>query len=176
MVEQAWEAAERYEGYRVAARDATLRAIHELRLHDLVGDRLSLTGIGDSELAHWQHWPVRHFDWPGIVADFRPFLNRFEVAIWKDGALLALAIGRPSDGPDNVTMHFLERRWGDNPIKGWVAEIATDAADNYARVLDKQWLKLKNPVREAISKYESIGFELAPAIKGNTYYRRQVTI
>ena len=42
-----------------------------------------------------------------------------------------------------------------------VEEIATDAADNYARVLDKQWLKLKNPVREAISKYESIGFELA---------------
>lgn len=175
MAEEAWKAAARYEGYRTAAREATVDAIVTLGLGDLVGRRFSLTGIGAYELTDWQTWPVKHFEWQEVVDDFRPYLKRFEIAIWQNAKLLGMAIGRPSDGPDNVTLHFLERRWGENPLKGWIAEIATDATDNYARILGKQWVRLKNPIKEAIPKYESLGFQLAKPIGGNTYYRRQVS-
>jgi hypothetical protein len=132
------------------------------------------TAIGEEELAAWQAWPSPVFDWREVVADFRPYLDRFELAIWSGDMLAALIIGRPSKGNDNLTLHFLERSWANNPLAGWVALIATDAADNYARVLEKQHLVLKNPIPEAIPKYESLGFVVANSINRNTYYRREV--
>ena len=174
MVEQAWQAGVRYEGYRQAARDVTIEDLGSLGLSQDVGD-IRLSGINALELAHWASWKTRHFDWGAITADFYPYLDRFEVAIWQGDRLLALSIGRPSKGSDSVIIHFLERCWEDNPLKGWASLIITDVADNYARVLEKQYVKLKNPIPEAIPKYQSIGFSLANSPNRNTYYSRQVT-
>jgi hypothetical protein len=62
-------------------------------------------------------------------------LRRFEVAIWNGETLLALAVGKPSRGDDNVTLHFLERLVGNNPVASYVALIVADMAENYAKLL-----------------------------------------
>lgn len=113
MAEEAWAAAARYEGYRLAAREATSESLAGLGLGDVLGGRFSLSGIGDRELADWKTWPSPHFDWPGIVTDFRPYLSRFEIGIWQDGRLLGMAIGRPSKGLTTSLFIF----WRDDGAK-----------------------------------------------------------
>jgi hypothetical protein len=178
MTEQAWEAAARYDGYRQASLEVTQG---NLSLAERDGadcpelSRVVLTTINSSALSSCDQWESGTFDWPLIVSQFRPYIDRFDVAVWLDGAVLGLGIGRPSKGPDNLTLHFVERRWSDNPLRGWIAQIVTDAADNYAKVLGKQRVKLKNPVLQAVPKYESLNFRLAERIGANTYYSREVS-
>src|SRR3954447_8218456 len=75
-------------------------------------------------------------------------------AVHRKGAL-------HSTGPDNVTVHFVERYLGQNPLAGHMAAIVTDAAINYAAILEKVRVKLKDSTPEAIPSYRRLGFELA---------------
>lgn len=130
-----------------------------------------LLGIDDAAIAAAVNW---RFPWRRIVGQTRPYFRRFELALWHNGNLYGLAIGRASKGPDNVTVHFLERAPGDNPFAGYFIRIAMDAADNYAKLLGRQRVKLKNPVPGAIPAYERVGFLVAEIYKGNTYWARYV--
>ena len=184
MAEQAWEANLRYEALRLAAREATREKVHLLADDPIAvaAANISLTEISEVALRQWsERWtahPCPHggnFDWPRLRAEFRPYINRFEVAVWAFGTLCGMALGRPSSGRDNLTLHFLERYWGENPLAGSVASIVFDAADNYARVLGRQWLKIKNPFSGAIPRYERLGFSVAQGIGQHTYYAREIT-
>lgn len=137
-----------------------------LDLIAITNDALNETERGDD---NWK------FPWRAIVGQFRPYLRRFEVALWFEGQLYGLAIGRASRGKRNVTIHYLERPKQNNPFAGWIAAMVMDASDNYGKILNSQWVRIKNPLPGVIRRYETLGFSLAETIKGSTYYERRVS-
>jgi hypothetical protein len=132
-------------------------------------DLISITPHALEEAKDWE------LPWNQIVGQVRPYLRRFTVAIWFEGLLYGLGAGKASRGKENVTIHYLERRPGENPFAGWVSLMVLDAAENYGKILGSQWVKVKNPVPEVIPKYESLGFSLAGTYRGATYYQRRVS-
>ena len=172
--------ARRYEIYRETARNFTEVIIQMAASNSPLPRRIlmppeaafaTLSEIDDRALAAAGGW---HFPWRRIVGQARPYFRRFELALWYRNDLYGLAVGRASRGPDNVTIHFLERASGNNPFAGYFAQITADSADRYAKLLGRQMVKLKNPVPGAVPKYQALGFSVAETIKGNTYYSRQV--
>lgn len=167
--------ARRYEIHREAARhftEAKIAVLAKYKLMPVQAMMCNLRAIDDAAIRAAEGW---EFPWKRIVGQIRPLYRRFEVALWHGGNLRGLAVGRASRGPDNVTVHFLERAPSDNPFAGYFAQIALDAADNYAKLLVRQRVKLKNPVEGAIPTYQALNFSIAEPIKGNIYYARQVT-
>lgn len=166
--------ARRYEINREAARHHTellIRFLSGKQLMPAVAATSVLAGITDDAISMADGWT---FPWRRIMGQNRPYFRRFELALWEGGTLWGLAVGRSSRGPDNVTIHFLERAPGDNPFTGYFAQIALDAADRYAKLIMRQRVKLKNPALGILPKYEALGFSLAEPIKNNTYYARKV--
>lgn len=168
-----------YEGYRQAAREMTESDIFDraeggdFTSNALLGMRL--TSIDDTTLdAISEQWGTSEFPWRQICGQARPFIRRFEVAIWIGDELEGLCTGRASRGDDNVTIHFLERSPDPSYLKGYIAEIATDAAEAYAFVIGRRRVKLKNPVPGALPVYQTLGFTLAETYRRNTYYERLV--
>ena len=165
---------QKYEGFREVARERTRDTLWERILPAKLPIELyafDFTSISDAALKEAEGW---NFRWRRIVGQTRPYLRRFEVAVWKDGRLLGLAVGRASRGPDNVTIHYLERSRADNPLATHFAMIALDATDNYAKIISRQRVKLKNPAPGVIKKYQALGFSLAETYRGATYYERRV--
>lgn len=172
-----WEAEIRYEEYRDVARWAAQSFVTSIPLwrSDEERDLVRLTAIDEAALNSWEAtWPDKMFDWREIASHFKKDVDRFETAIWFGEELCGLTAGRCSNGPDNVTIHFLERMRPDNPLKGLIALLATETADRYAKILQKQRVKLKDPLPDAIVVYETLGFVVAEPIGRTTYYVRQV--
>jgi S-(hydroxymethyl)glutathione synthase len=176
----AWEANERYEGYRQAVREHVLE---DYRSNIFIGNLSSLNqglkflAINDDALVAWRanrtSW---NFPWDNVVEHFKRDTHRFEIAIWSGGELAGLSVGGVSDGPDNVTVHFLERCKNHTVLKGWIAQIVTDVAEAYGKVLGKQRVKLKDPTEGAIPIYKELSFSLAESIKKTTYYARRIPV
>ena len=175
----AYAANQKYTEFRTAACDFVLERYKEsIFVNDLASltKGLEFVPIDERALeayaatnANWQ------FDWLEWYRHFwRNDPDRFDIAIWQNGELCGLAAGRPSTGNDNVTIYVLERRRDCLRLKGWIAQIVTDVAEAYAKVLGKQRVKLKDPVQEAIPTYERLGFEVAESIKSIKYYARRV--
>jgi hypothetical protein len=174
-----WEANEKYEGFREEARAFTLDEYCSTVFvtgYQALQNRLRFGAIDDEVLREWHamraHW---NFPWDEIVTHFRKDTHRFEIAVWKDAQVAGLGIGGVSDGPDNVTIHFLERCQNHTPLKGWIAQIVTDAATVYGKILGKQRVKLKDPLPGARPTYEKLGFSLAENIGKTTYYERRIS-
>ena len=168
----------RYERLREAARALTtdmenIRAGNgEMTPNVLLG--LRLTSISDAAIdAAYAQWGAAIFPWTSICGQARPYVRRFEVAIWINGSLEGLCTGRASNGPDNVTLHYIESR-PSGLLQGYVAEIATDAAEEYAALIHRRRVKLKDPVAEKIALYEALGFRKAETYSGSRYYDRIV--
>lgn len=166
-----------YEEFRRVAREATLRFVTSMPVWNSEEEKLSvrLTGIDAACLdACDATWGDTMFDWQVIDAHFKRDTDRFEVAIWSGETLCGLAMGRSSNGPDNVTIYFLERMRPDNPLRGRVALLATEAADRFAKIQEKQRVKIKDPLPDAIVVYETLRFVLAEPLGRITYYARPV--
>jgi hypothetical protein len=170
-----YEAKAKYEGYREVVLALTLEDFRSSEAGCAKDPSLMLTGIDAATVANWkEHWGKVWFPWDALLRDYRSDVDRFEVAIWLGQKVMGMSYGRVSRGPENVTIQFLERFGDETPLKGWVALIVADCADKYAKLLGKQWVKVKDPVPGAIPVYETLGFTLAETLKGRTYYARQV--
>jgi hypothetical protein len=172
-----WEAEIKYQEYRGVARAAALRFVQSMPVWNSAEESASvrLSEIDAPCLEIWRRsWRHKEFDWEENAAHFQREVDRFEVAIWSGQELCGLAIGRVSRGPDNVTIHFLERRSGDTPLTGRIALLATETADHYAKILNKQRVKLKDPLPGAVVTYQRLNFVLVETIGKTTYYARQV--
>jgi hypothetical protein len=156
----------RYEAFRDEARERVQASLN-------VGVRFQLTGVDELALEVWRRdWRVKgpkSFDWDDVKTVLGNQNDCFEVAIWCGDKLCGLAMGRCSGGPDNVTIHFIERLWEGNPLARKVAEIVLNVAYEYARIMQKRWVKLKDPIPEAIALYASLGFRLVEP-KGRTIF------
>jgi hypothetical protein len=173
-----WRESEtRHEEFREVARDTALHYVQSMPIWEPLESRLAvkLTAINRGYLETWKAtWPEKAFDWQGIDAHFGKDASRFEACIWYDSELCGLVVGRVSNGPDNVTIHFLEKKRPANPLSRKIALIATEAATRYAKILGKQRVKIMDPVPDAIVVYERLLFVLAKPIGKTTYYERQV--
>jgi hypothetical protein len=168
--------ARRYEIHRETARHFTEEKVSFLARYDLMPREASicrLTAIDDAAIEAAAKWEDP-FPWKRILGQTRPYYRRFELALWVTGNLYGLAVGRASRGPDNVTVHYLERAPTDNPFRGYFTQIVVDVADNYAKLIVRQRVKLKNPVAGVIPTYQAMNFSIAETIRGNIYYARQV--
>lgn len=168
-----------YNGYRLAAYQiAVTHALTLSQSREITEDLfagLRITAINDAALSELvRQWRKPHFAWTRICGQSRPYVKRFEAALWIDDALEGLCMGRPSHGPDNLTLHFLEQRPSPSRLKGFVADIAFDAAEAYASLLGKRRLKLKDPAAGAVPLYEALGFRFAARYRGVVYYERGI--
>lgn len=172
-----WEAEIRYEEFREVAREVALRFVLSMPTWESEEEKLlvRLTAIDEPCLDIWEStWGNKMFDWREIDTHFKRDTDRFEVAVWSGEELCGLASGRSSNGPDNVTIHFLERMRPDNPLKGRIALLVTETADRYAKIQQKQRVKIKDPLADAIVVYETLRFVLAEPLGQTTYYARLV--
>jgi hypothetical protein len=173
-----WEAEVKYEEFREVARERALWFVHTMPVWNSDEEKslVRLTAIDDDCLDILEStWPDPEFNWRVIDTHFkRNDTDRFEVAIWSGEQLCGVASGRASNGPDNVTIHFVERLMQDNPLRGRIALLATETADRYAKILQKQRVKLKDPFPDAIVVYQRLRFVLAEPIGQTTYYAREV--
>jgi hypothetical protein len=115
-----------------------------------------------------------NFPWDRIAAQVRSTPRHLSLAIWGNERLCGLAAGTASCGADNVTIRFLERFHGDNPLQGLILPLAAEAAEAYAVVLGKRRVKIKNPTQGATSWYIRNGFVLDKRIAGAPYLAREV--
>jgi len=174
------EAHSRYQGLR----DAAFHAVVDVwrgRVPREVDLRILPPYFIDADaLKFWsQLWgviekPAAVFPWDEIFDQIWTTPRRLDVAIWDGSLLCGFAAGMASRG-NNVTIKFLESWPGDrNKLRGFIAPIAIDVADMYARLLGKQWVMLKDPLPKAIARYHDLGFRLDRTLKGHTYWKRIV--
>ncbi|NUJ81985.1 hypothetical protein HUN39_18530 [Methylocystis sp. FS] len=177
-----YEAIVRYEEYRSAAYQFSEEALkRNIRVNpayiSLTGIAIQLAPISDAAIRCWRddaNDPI--YPWDELKSQFRPYINRFELAIWGNGRVCGMAYGRPSKGPSNLTIHFAERWMSDsNPLKGFIAPTIADVANAYAIILEKRFLRIKDPVEDAIPAYLSLGFHHAEPIGRVSYMERRVT-
>ncbi len=172
----------KYEGYREAVRLHTETEVITLSASGIYPPEVQLgfrlTAITpeavDATETYWQHTVL---PWRRIVGQNKPYVRRFEVAMWIGEALVGMAVGRPSRGRDNLTLQYLERDRGANAfptMKGYVADIAFTAAENYATVIGRDWLKLRGPIPQAVPLYTKLGFTTVERIDGVDFLKRRV--
>lgn len=176
-----FEKIDEYEGIREAtflvSQTALKRRIqNDISLSRIANVSIRLGPLDEAAIQNWHGtWAKQSkFPWDRLWSDFRPYIDRFEVAIWADGQVCGLALGRPSGGNQNVTIHFIERNMGaNNPFGGLVIRTVVDVATFYARALGKEWVKIKDPVPGAIRAYLEVGFVQAAKIGRIEYLERK---
>ena len=97
------------------------------------------------------------------------------MALWFEGRLYALAVGRASRRKHNVTVHFLEREYDNNPFAEFVTLVVLDVADNFGKIIGAETVRIRDPVDGMIGRYERLGFALAQTLRGSTYYERRIS-
>lgn len=174
-------AVDRYNGIRDAVYEIASERISEkiitvpefAPIHDV---EMQLGPIDFSALRSWQrNSGTPDFPWDALKHGFKNHLDRFEAAVWGNGRVCGLAIGIPSKGSQNVTIHFVERWMDDkNPLAGFIIPIVTDIADAHALALGKEWVKAKDPALGAIPAYERVGFAKGRNLGQTRYWERRV--
>lgn len=174
-----FDALNRYQGYRDAAYDLTWRDLHTQVPAEC---DLRLWPIDDKALTYWQAIkavgaldPRGSFPWDEIYRQVRSCPRRFDIAIWDGLNLCGMACGMASRGPSFVTVKWIERFATDTGgLRGMVAETALTAAEHYAFVLQRQHVRVKNPLPGTEHLYENLGFTTDVVLKGNHYLQRDV--
>ena len=79
----------------------------------------------------WSDW-----DWSRGMARWRKCADRFEVAVWSGNQLCGLAVGKPSAGRGNLSLHAIQGSPIENhPLKGKILPIVIDTAGAYGTAL-----------------------------------------
>lgn len=129
-----------------------------------------LTDIDEAALECWeQQWlsaiprgePWSGWDWRDESRGWRRHLDRFEVAIWSGEQLCGLAIGKPSERRQNLSIYVAQGSpVRDHPLKGQIMPIVLDVAGAYGTALSCRELRLVNPLAGPLRRYEALGFAL----------------
>lgn len=104
----------------------------------------------------WEVAASRAVDWEwfeGYAAFKFRYPKRFEVALWEDGALVGLSMGRPTYRGENLRLDFVEARPNAlgprTPVFGSI-----DAAyEIYAHLLNVSQIRIMNPINVIVREY-----------------------
>lgn len=153
----------RYGRFGQEARLATVE-----RLSPIDGIRFELTEISGRAITATEQWQSRYYDWSQVLYRFND-PDRFDVALWSSGRLLALGVA--TTRPSAVWVELIEGdRKPDAPLTGARLLLMFDAFANYAQLRGKPELRLEAKNAGLASLYENAyGFERVLS-KGNTLY------
>lgn len=132
----------------------------------------------DAFAADWRDHPARRvaWPWPEMLARFRrDYPARFELAVWREGRLRALALGRPSASPLHCAVHYIERDPDPGgPLRSRVVPVVLEALQSYAETLGKAELRLMEPLPGLVAYYQRFGFNLVTPKREAQYLVRKV--
>lgn len=176
------KAAIRSQEYAEARKLALASAQAHLRAESDEYSMVRLTLIDEAALSAWRvQWGplIRSgdggWDWVEQRRLKQGVISRFEVAIWHGSRLCGLALGKPSNGDGNLSVHLLEGcPERDHPLKGLIAYIGLRAAETYAIALGKQELHLIRPLSGALSIYQAMGFDVVGEGTSRPYCKRRL--
>jgi len=146
------------------------------------GPELSLTGIDDRAAAAWSaNWRDTHpsgdggWDWDQLARKFLRRPSAFHLAVWYEGRLCGLAVGRMSRRRRSavrhtVSIHYMEREPGSgHPLSGTISVLVFTAAEQYGKRLGASRLRLMDPLPGLLRYYSQLGFTIA-SLPGNRIY------
>lgn len=123
----------------------------------------------------WERSHSRRVDWDwfdGYSAFKFRYPKRFELAIWHEGKLVSLSMGRPTYTGGSLRLDFVEaspRDLGDRPS---VFDEVLVAYGIYARMLNAKQIRIMHPINEHVrTYYESFGYKY---VSGDDYLFREV--
>ncbi|MEX3630256.1 MAG: hypothetical protein VB138_13185 [Burkholderia sp.] len=104
---------------------------------------------------------VVDWDWADqFVYRRRKRPTRWDLALWADPDLLALAMGYGSrHGKTILYLEGIERIPGQHPYAPFVVPMVLDATERYARHLESKSVVLIRPHPKLIPKYEAAGYK-----------------
>lgn len=124
------------------------------------------------------HWGFAE-KWRDIVYKATNDPDHFNLAVWQkvegEQTLVALALGRPSNGRTLLTLKWIERFFGQTYLGGRALWPILTCAEEYARLLGCERVLIKDPVDRL--KYERYGYEayLHPGVRfGGDYLGKDV--
>jgi len=159
-----------YDALRTASYGVALIALPAtLQLHVpglFAGVSIDLREIDGPAMTQWDsHWRGKcQWDWKRIDTRYKTLLDdRFEVAVWSGSVLCGLAAGTSRYGRMEVD---LMEGSPDNqhPLKGAVRFSVLEAARAYTLALGHTELRLNDPDRGMLTKYQLMGFTLTPPL------------
>jgi hypothetical protein len=162
-----------YAEYRHAAFERTMAEFEQ----SIPPVHVWLKDIDHTALQTWSGtWAGLHpsgygaFPWWRIAARYCRRPRNFQVALWSQGILCGLAVGKMARDHSALSLDYLERKQNaPNPLAGDVAGIVTAAAIYYSGALGVPLLEISNPVPELERRYQALGFSLAYN-RGSTRY------
>jgi hypothetical protein len=175
------EEAARHYGY---ARERAFGLVREsLVSRGVLGPGFSIRGLDGHAVGAWEHtwrgtphWSRQGgFAWIALHHRYCRKPRNFHCALWHRDVLCGLAVGRVSEGHEQVALHFMEGNPDpSHPLRGNVADVVFGCAQLYARSVGAKWLVLKEPDAGLELFYARLGFGLAYREKGVRYCKRAV--
>ena len=130
----------------------------------------------------WQAHPGRRvaWPWPDMTSDWRRTRpERFEVSVWSDGHLCALALGKPAPSAPHLSVHYLEGNPDPaHPLRGRATPLVLAAAEAYALALGKTELRSMDPLPALVPHYcgSALGFRLVAPPGVTSYCTRRIAM
>jgi len=91
-------------------------------------------------------WHGMGFDWEVIVRAYRKRYARFDTAIWSDGNLCGLAIGRVSPARTAISVNFVQGAPYAHALRGDILSITVDVALMLGKFYDSTIVRFTEPV------------------------------
>ena len=160
------EAERRYAMYRQLAYEDTISRIK-------LPKRYQLEGIGFAALKSfdkvWRsHKRLVKWDWLDQAQRWkRTDHSRLELAVWQDGELCGLMIGRTSKRKTIVYVLGIEGAPYSHPLKGYIIPLALEVAEAYAVAVGAKELRLDKPAAILVARYEKLGYTFRSTFFGS---------
>lgn len=129
---------------------------------------LRITAITDEARRQQEAWP-RHYmpdqrifwDWDELLALYRRSENdRVEMAVWVEGELCGMALGKVSAGKLIVRVNFVQGSTVENhPLKGRVFTVVDAYLEQYAVALGVGYIGVQDPYEGVKPYYAQFGYE-----------------
>lgn len=158
---------------------AARKAAYELTQLDAIevgicGPELRLADIDEATLAVWKHtWHGVHpsgagnWHWPSMIERLPRRAAVLPLAIWYGEDLCGLGLGHASRRRANgsrhtVTLTYVERRPEPPPVvlRGQILGLAVAAARSYGFTVGARRLRLRDPDRNLLQRYQQLGFSV----------------
>lgn len=171
--------AARYRERYARVRDAAYQATLERLVPFCAGQLTDIRDIDEAALTSWrQQWlpviqsglPWSGWDWAREVSAWRKHVDCFEVAVWSGDQLCGMALGKPSDGRNNISVYLLQGSpLRPHPLMGRVLPIILESAAAYGYALGCREMRLIKPLADALPRYQAMGFRLVNSRRSSPY-------
>ena len=104
----------------------------------------------------WEGVAGRSVDWEwfeGYAAFKFRYPKRFEVALWENGVLAGLSLGRPTYRGENLRLDFVDARPSALGLRTPVFGSIDAAYEIYAQLLNAHQIRIMNPINTIVRDY-----------------------